>query len=70
MSTFINITMIELVHSVGELMRRGIAKCSIGCPVVETNEVEVHIATYSLFATDHQCSLLTGSSYKFDHDSG
>ena len=38
MSTFINITKVEPVHSVGELMRfslckpgRAIAKCSVGC---------------------------------------
>ena len=32
-------------------------------PGVETTEVEEHMATYSLFATDHRRKLLTGSTY-------
>ena len=38
-------------------------------PGVETTEVEVHMATYSLLATDHDYNFHTGSK-NFDHDCG
>ena len=38
-------------------------------PGVEMTEVEVHMATYSLFATDHRRQV-AHKQYKFDHDGG
>ena len=45
-----DITKIELMHSVGG----SIARVQCWLPGVETTEVEANMATYSLFATDHQ----------------
>ena len=36
-------------------------------PGVEMTEVETHMASYSLFATDHQRQVVH-RQYKFDHD--
>ena len=45
-----NITKIELVYSASWWAK----SASVGyLPGVETTEVEVHLATYSLFASDH-----------------
>ena len=45
MSAYFNITEIELV---------AIARVQRQLPGVEMTEVEAHMASYSLFATDHQ----------------
>ena len=38
-------------------------------PGVEMTKVEVHMATYSLFASDHRRQV-AHRQYKFDHDGG
>ena len=42
---------------------------SAGYPGVETTEVEARMATYCLFATNHQRQL-ADRQYNFDHDGG
>ena len=39
-------------------------------PGVEKTEVEVHMATYSLFAIDHRWQVAYTDSKKFDDDGG
>jgi len=55
---------------VGEA-RRAIPRVQRRLPGVETTEVEVHMATYSLFATDHRRQV-AHRQYKssFDHNGG
>jgi len=59
---------IKLMHSdrgMGEAWR-AIARVQHRLPGVETTKVEVYMATYSLFATDHRHRLPTN----FDHSGG
>jgi len=44
-----------------------IARVQCRLPGVETTEVEVHMASYSLFATDHQWQAAHRQS-NFDHE--
>ena len=44
-------------------------QCSAGNLEFETTAVEAHMATYCLFATNHQRQL-AHRQYNFDHDGG
>ena len=57
------------MHLVGD--REGLPECSSVCrlPGVETTQVEAHMATYCLFATNHQRQL-AHRQYNFDHNGG
>ena len=57
--------------SVGKAWR-AIPRVQRRLPGVETTEVEVHLATYSLFASDHWWRLVVHRQYKssFDHNGG
>ena len=47
---------------------KSIARVQRRLPVVETTEVEAHMATYCLFATNQR--QLAHKQYNFDHDGG
>ena len=66
--TTFNITKIELMHLVGD--REGlIARVQRRLPGVETTQVEAHMATYCLFATNHQWQV-AHRQYNFYQDGG
>ena len=48
---------------------KAIARVQRRLPGVETTEVEAHMTTYCLFATNHQLQL-SHKQYNFDHDGG
>ena len=56
------------MHLVGD--HEGLlSECSASLPGVEMTEIEAHMATYSLFATDHRWQV-AHRQYRFNHDSG
>ena len=59
------------MHLVGVIVKgyQPIARVQRRLPGVETTEVEAHMATYWLFATNHQRQL-AHRQYNFDHDGG
>ena len=61
------ITKMEFVHFVGD-REVLLSECSAGNLELRT-EVEVHMVTYCLFATNHQWQLAHRQN-NFDHDGG